>query len=342
MFSETLYKIDATSQLRFWRIEVDDNTLRITHDLEFKRNSSLQHNESITFKSNIEAMAACKRRIRVQSLKGYTSQIPRDIPDYPMLARVYQDVPVDSLPEKMALQPKLDGMRCIGSSEGLTTRKRLSINCLPHIKEAVKKFDVVLDGEIYKHRYGFQQIMSAAKRDFPVQSSYEMEYHIYDIVDETLTFEERFKLLKELQPNFDKCLVLVETEFYDTFNTISLELHHERMITEGYEGSIIRDPNSLYEKSKRSKGLLKYKTTFDDWFKIVDIVGGKTNNKGRAIFVCDFYGKGTFECVPAFPDYFRKAILKNKQKYIGMSLHCTYFELTNDGKPRHAIGRELR
>lgn len=75
----------------------------------------------------------------------------------------------------------------------------------------------------------------------------ELQYYVYDIVDETKTFQERLKILTEL----DKCMslssiipnkvVVVNHENVSGKDAI-IQLHNQ-YVSEGYEGLVIRDPN---------------------------------------------------------------------------------------------------
>jgi DNA ligase-1 len=57
---------------------------------------------------------------------------------------------------------------------------------------------------------------------------------------------------------------------------------HVQWINDGYEGSMWRDHNSLYELGKRSKSLLKRKDFDDAEFEIVEIQEGEGNWAGAA------------------------------------------------------------
>ena len=53
-------------------------------------------------------------------------------------------------------QPKLDGVRCLVSKDGMQSRNGKPIISAPHIRQALEPFfqahpDAVLDGELYNH-----------------------------------------------------------------------------------------------------------------------------------------------------------------------------------------------
>ena len=73
----------------------------------------------------------------------------------PMLAHKYDDKRVD-WSKPVYIQPKLDGVRCLFTSEGAYSRNGKQFKNLRHIEIALESFfnanpDAVLDGELYKH-----------------------------------------------------------------------------------------------------------------------------------------------------------------------------------------------
>ena len=104
--------------------------------------------------------------------------------------------------------PKLDGTCCVAQSGiGLSTRggKKSIANggqiwneVCPQIYDAINQlnYEFPLNGEVYKHGYSLQQIKDACtKRD---ELSGQLEFHIFDIIDFELPYEDRYDKLVEL------------------------------------------------------------------------------------------------------------------------------------------------
>src|SRR5574343_1381655 len=91
-----------------------------------------------------------------------------------------------------AVQPKYDGVRCRAlklADTYLLLSSEENIIYLPHITEALNdlKLDYEFDGELYRHNLAFEQINSVTSRTVnPHHDAYQIEFHIFDIVDENL------------------------------------------------------------------------------------------------------------------------------------------------------------
>ena len=190
------------------------------------------------------------------------------IPTFPIsLAKVLQGNP--TLPA--FVEPKLDGMRCIAKlyhSNGkdivtFQSRKGFELTGLEPIADELldnaEVFDlpVMLDGELYKHGTGFDEISGAVRRN----SSSNMEYHVFDVITErrSVPLTTRQFFLKEMfrDGNFDAIKQVPSTLCHT-------EEHVNKLYTEylamGYEGVMIKDPVRPYIY-KRTYAWLKLKPT---------------------------------------------------------------------------------
>ncbi len=112
-----------------------------------------------------EATAMHRKRIELGSFENINDI---DTPVYfkPMLAHDYNDYK-DKIKLPVAIQPKLDGVRCIVRADGMWSRNGKPIISAPHIFEALTPLfetnpDLILDGELYcdKTTAGFNTIIS--------------------------------------------------------------------------------------------------------------------------------------------------------------------------------------
>lgn len=278
------------------------------------------------------------------------------------------------------VQAKLDGMRMIyNTTTGqISTRqgKEYSI-----VKESGKLYQelqklpkgLILDGELYTNKLNFEVLGVLRKTKKLTKEELvnlqKIEYHIYDIIDTKLTFEERNTIIQKLglcckdaKPLYEK-LIYVDT--YQVNNEEQIKEYHTKFLESGYEGTMVRNKNSLYKTKQRSSDLLKYKDFEDDEFEIIDytiekdtsgddsnlvvwvvsvpikiVLDGHTSelkedeieveNSKPKFIKCKVCPKGTKE---ERKELYKKCI-DNFNQFKGRPLCVKYFEKTRDGNLR--------
>jgi len=263
----------------------------------------------------------------------------------PMLAQKYEDHEIDY---PVLSQPKLDGIRCIITKDGMFSRNGKAISSAPHIRENLNKFfkdhpNAILDGELYcdKLANNFNKIVSLVKKSKPTdedlkESEEVIEYWVYDAVkigmlDQNDTFLERYNLVKDtLQKKF-KSIKIVDT--IKVSNEKDLTNTYEMYVEQGYEGQMVR-LNRAYE-NKRSKFLLKRKEFMDEEFKILEVVEGEGNRKGTAGYMVfkNKDGRNFKSNIKGDFDYLAQ-LLKDKNKLVGKKATIKFFNYTPDDVPR--------
>ena len=219
----------------------------------------------------------------------------------PMLAYPVSDKPID-YSNKISMQPKLDGVRCVIQANikrhiltpdlneievKAYSRTGKEWKNIDHILRNLEPFfkanpDVILDGELYNHnlRNDFEQIISCVRKTKPTDEhrdqSYELvQFHCYDIIDESLTFEERnYFIQKHVKQSY--CIEHVKTQAVATESLAKVV--HQQNLDAGYEGSILR-LNTEYQ-CKRSHSLRKFKDFSDAEATIVGYLDGKGKRTG--------------------------------------------------------------
>jgi DNA ligase-1 len=276
----------------------------------------------------------------------------------PMLAYPVSDKPI--VYDKVSMQPKLDGVRCVIQREGddmafvvkaysRTGKEWKNIN---HVLDELAPFfakhpNVILDGELYNHDFkdDFEQIISMVRKTKPTsedrsKSRDNVQFHCYDIVDETLTFEERnYFISKYVQPSY--CVKHVTTMAVGDDRLA--KMIHQQNLENGYEGSILRT-NDTYA-CKRSHNLRKFKDFSDDEATIVGYVDGKGKREGTlGKFVMQDDNGVEFGCPPGKGYTYAqlKVMLDNIGDYIGQRATFTYFERTKAGSYRHPLFKCIR
>lgn len=251
------------------------------------------------------------------------------------------------------VQSKLDGMRCIyNTTTGkITTRQGKEYNI---VKESGKLYQellklpkgLILDGELYTSKLNFEVLGVLRKTkqltNQELVNLQKIEYHIYDLINTEITFEQRNKQIQELNLSSYEKLIYVPTFLVKNENEI--KQYHTKFLEQGFEGTMIRNRSSLYKTKQRSSDLLKYKDFEDAEFKIVDYTIEKDTSgadENLVVWIVDVpseNGKITCKVRPKGTKQERKELYKkcveNFDQFKGRNLGVKYFEKTNDGNLR--------
>ena len=269
----------------------------------------------------------------------------------PMLAYKVDKKPVD-WSEKVFLQPKLDGVRCIFTKDGAYSRTGKEFKNLAHIKYDLTDYfrkhpNSVLDGELYNHalKDDFEKIISLVRKQKPTDQDARdaenlVQYHVYDTIAEGVNYEDRFNWLTRYLP-IAASMTLIKNTVVESQD--EAKMLHNVHLAQGYEGSMLR-LNKPYEQ-KRSYNLQKFKDFSDTEATIVGYEAGKGKFTGLIgkFFMQDDDGN-EFGC-PIGKGYNyadRKVILDNIHDYIGQRATFTYFQRTQAGSYRHPLFKTLR
>lgn len=372
----TLYKMNNNNLISWWTIEVHEDGYSISwgQDHTHQVGQKNFYHTGDRDRAEVEAMSRVNKQIE---RRGYSEEVPAKTPDLPMLAQKYadhQERVLTGTPDwsEFALQPKLDGLRCLASKNKLVTRQNLTITCLDHLTMLTDLLpeEMRLDGELFIHGVDLQTIQSYVRRQRPIPGTNRIEFHVFDLVDTELPFRERIELVENvvsfLEDQYDEIkefeqgvpeklrgptnlaprfpIKVVPTSFVKA-EPCSVEgqhiisRHHKNSVEAGYEGSIIRKADHYYYMNYRSPELLKYKEFMDEEFEIVDIDEGY-NSTG--IFVCKTKDNKWFKATPSWTTPRKKKLLLNKEKYIGRMLTVEFEKYSADGIPLKPIGKSTR
>jgi ATP-dependent DNA ligase len=358
---ETIYKATKGGKTQEWTIEVVGNKYRtisgqtdgkkITNEWTIVYGKNTGKLNETTDKEQTMKEAIAKRTKKLES--GYFEDMKNIYTEQyfePMLASKWEDSK-DKITYPIFSQPKLDGIRCIVTKDGMFSRNGKPIISAPHIRESLSEVfevypELILDGELYADKFAndFNKIVSLVKKTKPTdadlkESKKNIEYWIYDLPSyDTFgydsIFANRIFELSDLFENynaFNKHCVLVQTAICnDEDEVMGL---YEEYVEKGFEGQMLRT-NGKYE-NKRSKFLMKHKSFIDEEYTIVDVCegeGNKTNMVGYMTFkTAD--GKPFKSNVKATFEE-SEEMFRNRKQLVGKQATIKYFNLTPDGIPR--------
>lgn len=298
MYDE-LYKLDSKGKTRVWFMEQDGANYRTFDGMQggkIKASGWRTAKTTNAGRSN-ERDPVAQATFEIEA--AYTKQLKgayyTDVNDIHLGCRYTEPMLADKYVSfrRGDAQPKLDGIRCLLKPEGGFSREGEFLPGARHIRARLdplfQRFpNLILDGELYNHELkdDFNELVSLIKKDNPsperkAKIESVVQYHIYDIASLTAaTWEQRSQAIRALFPLNDDLIIPVQTvhcgteELYDNL--------HVEWVSLGFEGSMWRDRDALYEQGSRSKSLQKRKDFDDEEFDVVAIEQGEGNWAGVA------------------------------------------------------------
>lgn len=280
-------------------------------------------------------------------------------PFQPLLAATITSI--HNLIFPLIASPKLDGIRCIVKDGKALSRK---LKPIPNIfireklEEIFKDASCGFDGEIMINGVDFNGVQSAVMSfDGEPDFVYKIFDRIYDApywIREPREFDE---FGKHVRPHLSMKIKSLE-------ELIALE---DEWVKEGYEGIMLRDPESRYKygrSTEKEQILLKLKRFYDAEAEIIgfeeklhnnniqekDALGYSKRSSSKAGMVhvntlgslVISAGSLTLRVGSGFTDEQRKEIWNNKDEYIGATITYKYQELSKYGIPRFPVFKAFR
>lgn len=260
-------------------------------------------------------------------------------------------------------QPKIDGIRCIVKG-GVAYTNSLKEIPNSHIKNKLKEFSshfpgVVFDGELVSGN--FQTTTSAVMTQDGEPS---FEYCVFDIINDDV-FKDRNNILTVYWLNLANYHNFSFVNISPTIlchSSEQLERWVKNFDERGYEGTMVRCPNSRYKFGRstlKEQALLKIKNFTDDEAMIVgfeeelkNLNEATTNNLGlteRSSHKENLIGKGSlgafivnssnkeFKIGSGFTAQQRKEFWLDREKLLGRFVKFKYFEYGVKNLPRHPV-----
>ena len=245
---------------------------------------------------------------------------------------------------KKFLEVKLDGVRVISilypnGNVDLFSRNGKELNNFNHIKDELSKIIIkdpiesalVIDGEVVSKN--FQELMKQIHRKNTVQN-HDAVLYLFDILPfdnfksglYKKSYYERTLELKEWYKNYivtSEKIKIIEKNLIDldtpdgqfTFKTFN-----KQSIVNGYEGIMIKDPDSFYE-CKRSTTWLKLKPVIEISLKVINYEEGTGRNSGKlGAFIAEGIDEGKFfrlNIGSGFTDEQRDTFWKERDDLVG-------------------------
>jgi DNA ligase-1 len=243
---------------------------------------------------------------------------------------------------KKLVEPKLDGVRCLTvvdyENQTVTqyTRNGKVLENFTHITEYLNQYisefgrSMVLDGEVVSHT--FQDLMKQVHRKDNVKAQ-DARLVLFDCLPlvefkqgkSVMGLKRRREFLKNWQNIFADSgfiEIVAQCEFDLDVLTDEIEFgdYNKEMVKAGYEGIMIKDPDSKYE-CKRSTAWLKQKPFIEVSLAVTGYEEGTGRNEGRlGALICEGEDDGktiSVNCGSGFSDSDRDELWAGRDSLVG-------------------------
>lgn len=268
----------------------------------------------------------------------------------PMLCKVYDPSDKKSQGIKWLCSKKFDGVRCMiylkdgklhTSSRGGSNYDVAASYILTDafIKQLLTDNPgMILDGEIYKHGWPLQRVSGLCRLETPHEDHKQLRFYCYDIVDSTKPFKERWNFLKSIKVPWNSLLTIVE--HVEAEGNEAINVLHDKWVSEGYEGLVMRDPDQVYKCGDRSRRMMKLKKFSDLDAVILGISEGLRDED--FVFRMQLDNGIEFEAKPIGDRALKRWYRENLDNIIGELGTVKYFNITPDGKPNLPVFLRVR
>jgi DNA ligase 1 len=262
--------------------------------------------------------------------------------------------------------PKIDGIRCVITPDGPVTR---SLKPIPndHIRNQLfDEADEGLDGELITlaDDGSLDDFNAAQSKIMRKDGAPRFRFLVFDMVDNALPFHRRLILANRA---CGKGGVLLPVEHVVVANADALAEIEQLHVEQGYEGTMLRDPNGLYKfgRSTAKEGtLLKVKRFEDDEAVITGTIErmhntneattnalGRTERSSAKAGLVGMDTLGALQCLwkgvafdlgTGFDDAQRAALWAKRGSLAGKTVTFKYQGIGSGGAPRFPVFLRMR
>ena len=213
----------------------------------------------------------------------------------------------------------------------------------------------ILDGEIYKFGESLNKISGICRSQKTLDDGKDLEFYWYDIADLELPFSERYNLMQEWSKELQLSEFDPERHLSDNMLHIQLLPHilvkgfnnmknlHDKYVSEGWEGLVVRQAKSKYKPGTRSNDWIKVKIYIDAEYPIVGLSEGLREED--MCFILETPNGQRFNCKPMGDREQKHWYHEHIDELIGKMLTIKYFEMSGvEGSevPQQPIGICIR
>ena len=289
-----------------------------------------------------QAEAEAKAKWTIKSKRGYRIERPEEVIEglvlLPMKISKYEDQYKKLDYEAgVYVSPKLDGVhsefRCSPTTFKLLSRGNEEYPVVSmrdkYIEDIMREYKLTsIVGEFYAEGQFLQDIQSAVKK--PGKDKINVDFHAFDLPGIPGGYSDRLKVLEELPVR--------QVQAYKVKDVEELLEYHNRFLSYGFEGTVIRTYDAPYVYNTRSRYMMKLKPVLDAEFKVV---GHMIDKNGHPVFQLESPG-GLFKAKPKGTSVQREALLLKANELEGQFATVEYETMSKDNKPLKPIFINVR
>jgi DNA ligase-1 len=274
---------------------------------------------------------------------------PKLVPEFKLMLAPNKIANVTEVKYPCALQPKLDGYRCVYKGGKLWSRAGKPFknkNLEKYFEGLARVGNYVLDGELYAHGLPFNKltrVLNAEDAALPKG----LKFFVYDCVREdyweeqkkTPTYETRLSRLRELvNDNISEYDKIIDTPTDICEGPGDVLEHFKYYLQKGYEGVMLKNMNGSYQWKRvtlKSGEMLKLKKFETVDLEIKEIYAGEGKFTGLAGGVVVDLNGNSVRVGTGFDLATREKMAATPDDFIGKTIEVRFFEETEDGSLRH-------
>jgi len=243
----------------------------------------------------------------------------------------------------VAVEPKLDGIRCISIVRGG------SVTMLARSGKAITNFEDtigaelsalpegVYDGEIMSSDFTALMRQAYRKDDVDTSDTYlslfdHLSLDEWDRGEGFVRCETRYETLQSFVPRDAKHIKVIDRYLVDASHEAISELH-AKFVAEGYEGAMVKDLDAPY-KFGRGYEVMKMKAFHDADLEVVGLIEGTGKHSGKLGSFVVVYQGVEVHVGSGLSDELREAIWARPDDFTGRTIEVRYQEVTPDGSLR--------
>ena len=251
--------------------------------------------------------------------------------------------------------PKYDGIRVL-VKDGVVLSRSLKPIRNKYVQELFSHLEGI-DGELIVGSETASDVFQVTTSGvMSADGCPDVRLFAFDLFNTSLDYTQRTSMLGNLYGEIEDVVLVDTTPIYNQEQLMELANNY---IEKGFEGIMLRDPNTSYKfgrATKNSQELLKWKPFVDDEFEVVGFTE-RMHNSNEAVrnalgnlerssskdglvgtgmlgALILKYGDSTFDCGTGFNDVQRKEIWDHRDKYLGSLAKVRYQEIGVKDKPR--------